>query len=100
NADWGFAKPLAYMQSGPRSRDIGKRLAELLDEAAAHTSTGFITVDIVAHSLGSRLALETLLGVFSNRDSRVRIDRIQLMAGAVPTFMLYDPDEAPRLRAA
>jgi pimeloyl-ACP methyl ester carboxylesterase len=98
DADWGFAKPLAYMRSVPRAREIGERLAALLDDAAA--ASGSITVDIVAHSLGSRLALETLLGVFNNPASRVRIDRIQFMAGAVPTFMLGDPDDAPRLRAA
>jgi len=100
DADWGFAKPLAYMRSVPRARDIGASLAELLDAAAGRTGTGFISVDIVAHSLGGRLALETLLAVFGNPASRVRVDRIQFMAGAVPTFMLFDPDDTPRLRAA
>ena len=100
DADWGFAKPLAYMQSVPRAREIGAELASLLDRAADGTSSGFIAVDIVAHSLGSRLALETLLGIFDDPASRVRIDRIQLMAAAVPTFMLFDSDDTPRLRAA
>jgi len=98
DADWGFAKPLAYMRSVPRARDIGARLAQLLDDAAA--ANGLVEVDIVAHSLGCRLALEALLAVHGNPQSRVHIRRIQLMAAAVPTFMLFDPDDAPRLRDA
>jgi pimeloyl-ACP methyl ester carboxylesterase len=98
DADWGFAKPLAYMRSVPRARDIGAGLAKLLDDSVgAHP---FIAVDIVAHSLGCRLALETLLAVSTAPGSRVRIDRIQFMAGAAPTFMLDDTDDTPRLRAA
>src|SRR5262245_51100034 len=98
DADWGFAKPLAYMRSVPRARDIGARLAQLLDDAAA--ANGLVEVDIVAHSLGCRLALETLLAVHADPQSRVHIRRIQLMAAAVPTFMLFDPDDTPRLRDA
>ena len=45
-------------------------------------------------------ALETLLAVHGNPQSRVHIRRIQLMAAAVPTFMLFDPDDTPRLRDA
>jgi pimeloyl-ACP methyl ester carboxylesterase len=98
DADWSFAKPLAYMRSVPRARDIGARLARLLDDAAA--ANGLVEVDIVAHSLGCRLALETLLAVHGNPQSRAHIRRIQLMAAAVPTFMLFDPDDTPRLRDA
>ena len=98
DADWGFAKPLAYMRSVPRARDIGARLAQLLDDAAA--ANGLVEVDIVAHSLGCRLALEALLATHGNPQSRVHIRRIQLMAAAVPTFMLFDPDDTPRLRDA
>jgi pimeloyl-ACP methyl ester carboxylesterase len=98
DADWGFAAPLAYMQSVPRARDIGAGLAKLLEDSAA--AQPFITVDIVAHSLGCRLALEALLAGSATPASRVRIERIQFMAGAVPTFMLDDSDDAPRLRAA
>jgi hypothetical protein len=98
DADWGFAKALAYMRSVPRAIEIGEGLAKLLDDSAA--ANAFITVDIVAHSLGCRLALETLLAASNTPASRVRIDRIQFMAGAVPTFMLYDPGDTPRLRAA
>ena len=97
DADWGFAKPLAYMRSVPRARDIGASLARLLDDAA---TTGIVEVDIVAHSLGCRLALETLLAVHGNPGSRVHIRRIQLMAAAVPTFMFFDDDDVPRLREA
>ena len=100
DADWGFAKPLAYMRSVLRAREIGATLASILDQAAYGTSTSYMTVDIVAHSLGSRLALETLLAVSANPAPRVRIDRIQFMAAAAPTFMLFDPDDTPRLRAA
>ena len=98
DADWGFAKPLAYMRSVPRARDIGEKLARMLDEAAATKAR--VEVDVVAHSLGCRLALETLLAIHANRNSRVHIRRIQLMAAAVPTFMLFDPDDTPRLREA
>jgi len=98
DADWGFAKPLAYMRSVPRARDIGAKLAQLLDDAAAPRP--FVEVDIVAHSLGCRLALETLLAVHADPHSRVKIRRMQFMAAAVPTFMLADPDDTPRLREA
>jgi pimeloyl-ACP methyl ester carboxylesterase len=86
------------MQSVPRARDIGAGLAKLPGDSAG--SNPFITVDIVAHSLGCRLALEALLAVAATPGSRVRIERIQFMAGAVPTLMLDDTDDAPRLRAA
>src|SRR5437870_11108335 len=42
DADWEFAKPLAYMRSVTRARDIGERLARLLDDAA---TKGVIEVD-------------------------------------------------------
>ncbi len=96
DADWSFASPLAYMRSIPRAKQIGSTLAQLLHDSAPTES---ITVDIVAHSLGCRLALEALLAASLMSDSRVHIDRIQLMAAAVPVFML-DDGNAPRLRAA
>jgi hypothetical protein len=98
DADWGFAKPLAYMRSVPRARDIGEKLARLLVDAAA--TRPLTEVDIVAHSLGCRLALETLRALHANASSRVHVRHLQLMAAAVPTFMLFDPDESPRLREA
>lgn len=98
DADWGFAKPLAYMRSVPRAKAIGENLARMLEDAAG--TKRMLDVDVVAHSLGCRLALEALLAIRENGESRVRIRRIQLMAAAVPTFMLFDPDRKPRLREA
>ncbi len=96
DANWGVVSFLSYMRSVPRAREIGATLAQLLHDSAP---TGSITVDIVAHSLGCRLALEALLAASLIAGSRVHIDRIQLMAAAVPVFML-DEGNSPRLRAA
>ena len=96
DADWSFASPLAYMRSIPRAKEIGSALAQLLHDSSP---AGSITVDIVAHSLGCRLALEALLATSLMADSRVHIDKIQFMAAAVPVFML-DEGNSPRLRAA
>lgn len=97
DADWGFAKPLAYMRSVPRAAEVGNALANLLISTAA--IWGPFEVDIVAHSLGCRVALELLLTVHNTPAPAVTISRIVFMAAAAATFTL-DNDASARFRAA
>lgn len=84
-----------YMKSIERAIKTAGLLADYLaDHVAAHCR-----IDIVAHSMGCRLALELLLAL-SGRSSAPRVGRIVFMAGAVPTFMLEQQNPPRRLRAA
>ncbi len=97
DADWGIASPLFY----PWSIGRANQTAEVLAESLCRTCRSglLFEVDIIAHSLGCRLALETIRCLQVKAGPRPAVRRIVLMAGAVPTFML-DEDPGARLRRA
>jgi pimeloyl-ACP methyl ester carboxylesterase len=90
DADWGVASPLFYPMSIGRARTTAEALADTLKRAARQG--GHKYVDIVAHSMGCRLALELLKQLRDAND--ITVGRVALMAGAVPTFML-EPESEP-----
>lgn len=91
DADWGIASPLYYMWSIGKAQATAAKLADAIKRAV--DQSGFKQIDIVAHSMGSRLTLELLKGLMPQANLHVR--RVVFMAGAVPTFML-DTDGALR----
>jgi len=97
DADWGFASPFFY----PWSIDRALRTAEVLAESLcrAYRSGLLFEIDIIAHSLGCRLALETIRCLHGKGGQQPAVRRIVLMAGAVQTFMLSGDPKA-RLRPA
>lgn len=93
DAAWGFASFLFYMGSIKHAILTAERLADYL---AKHIGNA-VRIDIVAHSMGCRLATE-LLRALKNQPTAPQIERIVFMAGAVPTFMLEHRTPSRRLR--
>lgn len=96
DADWGVVSPLFYPWSIERARQTAAALAATLARAARES--GHKQVDIVAHSMGCRLALELLKQLRDKND--VAVGRVVLMAGAVPTFMLEPKPDKQKLHDA
>ena len=92
---WGIASFLFYMKSIRRAIQTAESLAAYLASRVAAASR----IDIVAHSMGCRLAFE-LMRALSAQKSAPAMGRIVLMAGAVPTFMLEKQKPPRRLRPA
>jgi pimeloyl-ACP methyl ester carboxylesterase len=83
--------PFYYMQSIGKVLQVAPILAQDLYQAAR--ARGFLKIDIVAHSLGARLALETVkqLLLLKQTDPALGglvIGQVAFMAGAVPTDYL------------
>jgi len=97
DADWGFASALFYPWSIARAERTAEVLAESL--CRAYRSGLLFEIDIIAHSLGCRLALEMIRCLQVKAGPRPAVRRIVLMAGAVPTYMLNEAPDA-RLRRA
>lgn len=93
DAAWAILSFLFYMGSIRHAIQTAERLAAYLAE---HARDG-ARIDIVAHSMGCRLANELLLAL-KDRQPPPHIERIVFMAGAVPTFMLEQRDPPRRLR--
>jgi len=96
DAGWGIASPLFYPWSIGRAKETAEALAENL--RLAYRSGLLLEIDVIAHSLGCRVALETIRCLHEGKDGPA-VRRVVLMAGAVPTFMLGDVPDA-RLRRA
>ncbi|MEW6331599.1 MAG: alpha/beta hydrolase, partial [Pseudomonadota bacterium] len=95
DGDWGLASFLFYMKSIRHAIKTAENLAAFLAARAAGASR----IDIVAHSMGCRLACE-LLRALRAQPSAPAVGRIVFMAGAVPTFMLESQKPPRRLRPA
>ena len=93
DAAWGFASFLFYMGSIKRAIQTAGLLAAYL----AGNIGNLVRIDIVAHSMGCRLATE-LLRALVNQPITPQIERIVFMAGAIPTFMLEQRNPPRRLR--
>lgn len=95
DADWGIFSALYYPWSIEKAKTAAASLATALESAARE---GLLhEVDVIAHSMGSRLTLELLKQLLPT--PRIRVARIVFMAAAVPVFML-DPADGQKLRAA
>lgn len=92
---WGIASFLFYMKSIRRAIQTAESLAAYLASRVAGASR----IDIVAHSMGCRLACE-LLRALKKQKPAPAVGRIVFMAGAVPTFMLENQKPPRRLRPA
>lgn len=90
--DVGYFPAKNYEDSLERAIKIAHQLPGALRRAVGHNDP--IEIDIVAHSMGCRLALEMVRKLTVVRDVFVR--RIACMAAAVPIFLLEPPE---RLRA-
>ncbi len=96
DAAWGPVSFLFYPWSIERAKLAAERLGDLLD---ARLGARGARLEIVAHSMGARLALELLRNLAARR-SRLAAARIVLMAAAVPVFMLEQRVPPRRLRPA
>ena len=94
--DWGVLSFAYYMEAIPNAVKTAAALANVLRALAIER--GGLEVQIVAHSLGTRLALELIRHV--GIEPRVAITKLVFFAAAVPTFMLDDPRERHGLRHA
>ena len=93
DAAWGIVSFLFYMGSIKHAIQTAGRLADYLAEHTRNSAR----IDIVAHSMGCRLATE-LLRALKDRPIPPQIERIVFMAGAIPTFMLQHRTPPRRLR--
>lgn len=84
DADWSLLSFAFFMGSIGHAEKSAQFLANVLAELA--TEPAPLDIDIIGHSMGCRLAAE-LLGKLAPT-AKVRVQRIALMAAAVPTFML------------
>ncbi len=75
----------AYPQKIGVSRDSARRIDAFLRATTGGTAGPPILVSIVAHSLGCRLVAELLQCLSQPPTHRVIVDRVVLMAAAVPT---------------
>lgn len=93
DADWGLLSFLFYMGSIPHALQSSEELARVLNSLCK--SIPELKIEIVAHSMGCRFALELLKKLFGLHD---RIKCVVLMAAAVPTFKLEDDSRHGTLR--
>jgi len=84
-----------YMQAIGKVKALAPRFAR--DIRAAAAARGYLRIEIIAHSLGCRLALEVLRELADNPSPALVIGKIIFMAAAVPTFYFR---EGRPLRAA
>ncbi len=91
DSNWGILSFLYYMQSIDRAKKTAKCFARTIEQAV--NAGGFKQIDIVAHSMGCRLAAELLKHLKGVQNLVVR--RIVFMAAAIPTFML-EPQQGLR----
>ena len=96
DARWGIVSFLYYMRSIDKAKKTARYFAQTIKQAV--NAGGFKQIDIVAHSMGCRLAAELLKRLKGVPNLVVR--RIVFMAAAIPTFML-EPQPGPQgLRSA
>ncbi len=95
--DWGMLSALYYMGAVPYAVQTAAALADVLRRLASQRTEG-LELQIVAHSLGTRLTLELIRNIGVDRS--IRINKLVFFAAATATFMLEDPNEAHGLRKA
>lgn len=98
DADWGIASFLFYMGAVANARVSAQRFAPAI--AALSQRNEPLALEIVGHSLGCRVALELIKQLRLGGTPNINIDRVAVMAAAVPTYMLGSPADARYLRPA
>lgn len=96
DADWGIASFLFYMGAVANARLSAERFAPAIAALAQRNEP--LGLEIIGHSLGCRVAFELIKRIRGTPN--VRVDRVALMAAAVPTYMLEAPDDQRYLRPA
>lgn len=91
DANWGIFSAAAYPSAIPKANDCGHRLALLLDELSRYSPPELL-VDLLGHSMGNRVALQTFNDLAGN--GRVRLRRGLHMAAAVSIWQLEDGQQA------
>ncbi len=84
-----FAFPgsfLSYPLQIPRAIEAAERLRDYLEQLARG---GLLQVSFVCHSLGNRLALEFIRAATREGTPRIVVDRVCLLAAAVPLEMVF-----------
>ncbi len=94
DADWGLFSFMFYMGSIEHALQSSGELARVI--AGLCKTIPDLRIEIVAHSMGCRMALELLRQLFWLHE---RIKCVVLMAAAVPTFKLEDDPKHGNLRA-
>jgi hypothetical protein len=95
--DWGILSALYYVDAVPNAVTSGGALGRVLLQLAAGRGEA-LEVSIVAHSLGTRVALEALKALDGN--PAVQLNHVVFFAAATATFMLESPQEPHGLRKA
>ncbi|HTY48741.1 MAG TPA: alpha/beta hydrolase [Steroidobacteraceae bacterium] len=93
--DWGVMSALYYADAVPNSVITGRALGQVLQALAVGRGES-LEVSIVAHSLGTRLALECLKEIGAT--PAVLVNHIVFFAAATATFMLDSEAEVHGLR--
>ncbi len=92
--DWGVLSLLYYPYAIPSAGQTAEALAVVLENLAQQRAEG-LELEVVAHSLGTRLTLDLLREI--STVPRITVTRIVFFAAATPTFML---EESAALRQA
>ncbi|MGR6962973.1 alpha/beta hydrolase [Geodermatophilus sp. URMC 61] len=85
-----------YFSRVPQAAQCGQDLASYLAHLAQRIKT--LRLQIVAHSLGSRVALETIRALGGH--PKVRVENVLLLAAAVPAGLCEDPRRYGKSHAA
>ena len=94
DAGWGLLSPAYYPWAVPRAQQVADLLSTILIDVGNYSS-GRLTVDFVAHSLGSRVLLRTL--ALLPNSNLIWVRSVVHMAAAVPTWKLDDPRDPDKL---
>jgi pimeloyl-ACP methyl ester carboxylesterase len=95
--DWGPASAVYYPNAIPNAIQTATALALVLKNLAI-LRPGGLSLQIVAHSLGTRLSLELLKSL--SGDPHITVSRLVFFAAATPTFMMEGDGQAEGLRRA
>jgi len=85
--------PLFYPDAIGVARETARQLVRTILRAAP--APYVVSIDIVGHSMGCRIAVEMLHLLLDPAAAHIQIRRVVLMAAAVPTFLLM-PGRSPR----
>jgi pimeloyl-ACP methyl ester carboxylesterase len=89
--------PLFYPESIDVARDTARQLVKTILRAAP--APYIVSIDIVGHSMGCRIAVEVLNLLLEPAAAHIQIRRVVLMAAAIPTSLLMPGARARQLRA-
>ena len=94
---WGVAGSLFYPVALGRAKEAALILVQALEELAAYQG-GSLTIEVIGHSMGCRLALELMKHL--ELSPMISVYRVVFMAAAVPIVFLEDVAHVDSLYAA